>query len=298
MARTLLALLAVVSLAPACSSNSVSIFDKDSDAGGGAGGSGGGVLGGSDAGPAFGDGGGGGDTGAASNGILSATIRDFKLYNAGDPTTDPDFENVPPGGNGPWDDREIVAATLGMDGKPVYKNPTGTTLTTHGKDAFDRWYRDVAGTNVTLAYPMPLAPNADGSFSFDSNVTGVPLSASDPRKNFFPIDDGSPYATAFGNQGDPHNYSFTVELHTTFTYKGGEFFSFRGDDDVFVFVNDQLVINVGGIHEPELADVKIDSLGLTKGQEYRLDFFSAERHKILSNILFTTTLGLRPAPPR
>jgi len=41
--------------------------------------------------------------------------------------------------------------------------------------------------------------------------------------------------------------------------------------------------------------VQIDSLGLTKEQEYPLDFFYAERHVTGSNLLVTTSLGLKPA---
>ena len=33
--------------------------------------------------------------GGGSTGVLSATVRDFRLYDAGDPTTVPDFENYP-----------------------------------------------------------------------------------------------------------------------------------------------------------------------------------------------------------
>jgi fibro-slime domain-containing protein len=86
-----------------------------------------------------------------------------------------------------------------------------------------------------------------------------------------------------------------MEIHTLFTYKGGETFEFRGDDDVFVFINKKRVINLGGVHGPETASVAVDSLGLTIGQEYPLDFFSAERHVTGSNIKFETTLELRPA---
>jgi fibro-slime domain-containing protein len=113
---------------------------------------------------------------------------------------------------------------------------------------------------------------------------------------FFPIDDGSANATAFGNQGDGHNYSFTAEAHTKFTYTGGETFDYRGDDDVFVFINRKLVINLGGIHDPELGHVKLDDLGLTPCSSYELDFFFAERHKGGSNVLFTTTLALEDNP--
>jgi fibro-slime domain-containing protein len=56
------------------------------------------------------------------------------------------------------------------------------------------------------------------------------------------------------------------------------------------------VIDLGGIHGPETAQVEIDSLGLTVGKQYPLDFFSAERHVTGSNILFQTTLALTAAP--
>jgi fibro-slime domain-containing protein len=271
-----------------------------SSSGVGSGGSGGGDLIFPDAGP-----GSDGSGGPTSDGLV-AIIRDFRLYSAGDPSTNPDFENVPhtdQNGNpndgylGPWDDTAIVTDTLGSDGKPVYKS-AAKTLCTHGKAAFDQWYRDVPGTNVHVDYPLMLSGGNGAAYEYDSEKTGVPYGGGDGDKMFFPIDDGSKYATAFGDQGDPHNYSFTVELHTSFTYLGGEFFHFRGDDDVFVYIDGKLVINLGGIHGPETAEVNLDSLGLSKGDEHTLDFFSAERHKGGSNILFTTTLGLHPVIPK
>jgi fibro-slime domain-containing protein len=244
----------------------------------------------------------GGIATSTTPGQLTMLIRDFKFYDANDATTDPDFENVPktdqsgnPSTNylGPWDDKDIVADQLGSDHKPVYKNPSGTTLASHGQAAFDKWYRDVDGTNIPQAIPLTLNKNADGTYSYDSLSAGPPLS---PGGGFFPIDDGTTYATKFGNQREPHNYSFTVEIHTVFTYQGGETFNFSGDDDVFVYIDNQLVINLGGVHGREPASVALDSLGLTQGTSYPLDFFSAERHMTQSNLLITTSLGLSTNP--
>jgi fibro-slime domain-containing protein len=87
-------------------------------------------------------------------------------------------------------------------------------------------------------------------------------------------------------------------VHTAFTYVGGEFLHYRGDDDVWVFIDNKRVIDLGGIHDPETGDVQLDTLGLEKGKEYPLDFFFAERHKGGSNVLMTTSLKLRNVPPK
>jgi fibro-slime domain-containing protein len=266
----------------------------------GNGGGGGGVI--IPFGGAGGNGAGTSGTSVSQSGDLTIVVRDFKFYSASDSHTVPDFENVPKtdaSGNpnttyvGDWNDLSIVTDTLGSDHKPVYKNASGTTLTTHGKAAFDKWYNTIDGTNIMQQIPITLTKNSDGTFAYDSLSAGPPLS---PGGGFFPIDDGSAYQTSFGNQGKNHNFSFTVEIHTLFTYSGGETFHFSGDDDVFVYIDNKLVINLGGIHSREQADVAIDSLGLITGNTYPLDFFSAERHVTQSNLLITTTLGLTTNP--
>lgn len=202
---------------------------------------------------------------AASVTTLTGTIRDFNDSHV-------DMEQSVIG-----DDRGFVGTTLGADGKPVYVGGAGT-LTTNGAAAFDQWYRDVAGVNMSDSLTLTL----DNTITSDLDVYTFASSS------FFPIDD-----MLFGNQGRIHNYHFTFELHSSFTYTGGETFTFTGDDDVFVYIDDELAIDLGGVHGPQSASVDLDSLGLTIGQDYNIDMFFAERKTTGSNFRIDTSILLR-----
>jgi fibro-slime domain-containing protein len=103
---------------------------------------------------------------------------------------------------------------------------------------------------------------------------------------FFPIgnDEG------FGAEGNQHNYHFTTELHTTFFYRGGETFSFSGDDDLWIFIDDQLVIDLGGLHLTAGDTIELDDLGFATGTMHEMHIFHAERKTVDSNFKITTTI--------
>jgi fibro-slime domain-containing protein len=95
------------------------------------------------------------------------------------------------------------------------------------------------------------------------------------------------------NNGKQHNYSFAMKISAQFKYVKGQYFEFRGDDDVWVFINNRLVVDIGGCHNPAERAVNLDTLGLTEGVEYPFHIFFSERNSNGSNFKMRTSINLQ-----
>ena len=92
------------------------------------------------------------------------------------------------------------------------------------------------------------------------------------------------------------NYHFTLELHTSFTYQPGQTFHCTADDDMWVYINNQLVVDLGGVHSAVSGSVALDTLSLTPGNTYDFDLYFAERRKVSSNFQIQTSIAFFSHP--
>ena len=88
------------------------------------------------------------------------------------------------------------------------------------------------------------------------------------------------------------NQHYCMEMRASFVYNGGERFHVRGDDDIWVYMDKRLVIDLGGMHLAAPGYVLLDTMDLVQGNRYPLDFFFCDRRTSMSNLRIKTDLLL------
>jgi fibro-slime domain-containing protein len=204
----------------------------------------------------------------------------------------------------------MVSVMLGADKKPVlgpspYLNYGIAKWFRHwqqGDFVVPKYLKQSGGEfDAVMTYTGMITINSDTSYKNFVIQDSLPFQSGSgstvilqySNADFFPLD-----GKGFGNEGKNHNYSFAMEFHDSVPCIGSGFtLAFSGSDDMWVYINNQLVVDLGGIHPPETVAVALDTVkGLTLGKSYPMDVYYSERHSTASSVIMSWIVTDKPLP--
>ncbi len=180
----------------------------------------------------------------------------------------------------------------------------------------EKWFipqvvaHDAAGREYKNGVCRDISLSLDDEGFWQADFTNELSDCNDSiNPGFYPIDDLQYLDSAktvrnpkfdWNISGCRHNYSFAMKVSAQFKYVKGQYFEFRGDDDVWVYINNRLVVDIGGCHNPEEGAVNLDTIGkndpslkLIEGREYPFHIFFSERNATGSNFKMRTSINLQ-----
>lgn len=225
-----------------------------------------------------------------------------------------DFGSGGCGGSNAKDDkgngymRGMVEYKLGSNGVPVpaANFPADCKLTTH----LDKWFlpevitkkNGVEYTNMTCR-DLYISMDNEGFWLAEVSSDKISEGNEKNKGGMFLVDDfefldeaqtiKNPYYDHLNGSGGYHNFGFAVKIQATFEYVPGQYFDFYGDDDVWVFIDNRLAVDIGGQHRQVAGAVDLDTMGLTVGKTYDFHIFYVERHTSSSNFRMRTSIDLQ-----
>lgn len=187
---------------------------------------------------------------------------------------------------------------------------TGTDMKEHSVPIY--------GMAVDAYKSIVLTDNGTGTYSFEAGYSGTKKDVRYDRESgtiyngtnggdesgFYPLEDlgyeqpGLLTATSKVNNG-AKNGSFTLRGESQFVYNKDSnlYFTFTGDDDVYMYINGVLALDLGGAHGRNSKTVELNKLdpvkyGLVEGQVATFTFFYMERCSDASTFGIKTNMEL------
>jgi len=234
-------------------------------------------------------------------------------------------------GNTNHDEDDFIADLL-VNKKPVWVNNPSDTSTLSNEANFNLWFNDDPNgakrgpVNTNYRLPWVCQDDQKGIFRFNSDhffpIDNCCYDCSDPscgctEPECFGIETHPKLGCSYSGCPGQHNWFFTLQYHTQMTYVPGETLVFKASDDLFLAINDTVIVKRGGYFvdcasethvafdpngdvtvykygcgdPPVLLGSQTYSFGLTPDSAYDFDLFFAQRHSPYSVLIVDRSLS-------
>ena len=175
----------------------------------------------------------------------------------------------------------------------------------------------IYGMAVDAYKSIVLTDNGTGTYSFEAGYSGTKKDVQYDRESgtiyngtnggdesgFYPLEnlgyEQPGLLTTTSAVGATHNGGFTLRGESQFVYNKDSnlYFTFTGDDDVYMYINGTLALDLGGAHGRNSKTVNLNDLdatkyGLKEGQVATFTFFYMERCSDASTFGIETNMEL------
>jgi fibro-slime domain-containing protein len=213
---------------------------------------------------------------------LTAMVRDFV-------SSHPDFQFCV--GANPCENNSPAAGMVKAaleNGKPKLADASGFVAASglrhvQSGASFDQWWNDAPEVNKTITRKVMVVKRSNTLDAIGSDSVWFPIDEMGHGNVDLVGDDMAQALPAQKEEDLLHNHLFTAEMHAEFFYEKGknQIVITESDDDSWVFINNKLAADNGGLHGFSPASANLDSmateLGLESGKSYPISFFYADR---------------------